>query len=607
VPPTAIPVRSGTSSLSGALGSPQASGRNARRDLRGRPDERQQVDMVNVNIPVHTVRIYSALFIWHLTCYGQQPAGTDQNVNSLASLPPGEQDANQRPATTSSTAAAATSTQSRESRPPPQHTVANQSASNMSADKYPANLGQEMDAWRRTAPNSSYMRVPGSNYIIHKDNVGHVHLVLAPAPGSAPAAVLPPQGAYQHKDGTGQHVRQPLATNRPATFHHYAPSAQSSSASQNTTNRQPEVGQPGQSDPGLPFVHTVPVTPPKSTSSGSVNQISPRTPAEVDKKRLAKDLLRNLGFSSKIPGKRPLDGVSAEESDPKRRNLQAPADIVPHVEPDVGVLEAETADSSMSIGEHPKENNLSINPPHKITEQPLEAVVGSSPEDVDIPRVPIPPLPPRSPTPQSTGDTLLAAQGSDSAVSAIQAAATAIEPEPEVTPVVPPPLSLVQSPTPPSRKQVTASNGLAPKLAPSSRPITPTEVIEISDSESTPKMSSTSHPSERLVIPVLDLTASPPVKQQKPAARKEPLFLPSPASSPARMEVEDSTSDDEYPAESGTLAGKNAGQGVGSQKEHPQRKKLKAYVLVPPPTISKARHQERDTRSVSRQSSEGTP
>ena len=229
---------------------------------------------------------------------------------------------------------------------------------------------------------------------------------------------------------------------------------------------------------------------------------SPRTPAQVDKTRLARDILRSLGWS---PKKR-KQSLNAEESPiAKRQQLKTLASSA-----DQHDLVAEHADPPTSTTTGPTEMIRSVEPSLPIPDR-SEVSEKSTDQETNPPSISAAnELPSQSQVPPQRNDAVsLAPQASTSVVNESPSTSISVAPS--------------QNPTPQNVPASTSTIDVLPS------PMTVTEVIEISDEDSETKAP------KRHLTPVQDLS-TPPSKNVPPPT-KEPLFLPSPETSPSRHSV----------------------------------------------------------------------
>jgi hypothetical protein len=212
--------------------------------------------------------------------------------------------------------------------------------------------------------------------------------------------------------------------------------------------------------------------------------------------------LRSLGYSPK-KRKQPLN---AEESPiAKKQQLETLASSA-----DQHDIVAENADPPTSTTTVPTEMSLSVGPSLPVPDR-SEVSEKSTDQETNLPSISAAnELPSQSQVPpQSNNAVSLAPQTSTSVVNESPSTSTSVAPS--------------QNPT---LQNVPASTSTMDVL---SSPMAVTEVIEISDDESATK------PHKRHPTPVQDLS-TPPSKGVPPPA-KEPLFLPSPETSPSRHSV----------------------------------------------------------------------
>ncbi|KAF8076708.1 hypothetical protein FPV67DRAFT_429044 [Lyophyllum atratum] len=251
-----------------------------------------------------------------------------------------------------------------------------------------------VDGWQATAPPHSFFSLPGTNIKVYKDAKLKVYLVIqhsqqepakyiyldysrllslmasasasvtvpapAPAPSPAPTPASTSQNVYQDDKGNFQYLTEPLTPEQATRYRPYSippeatvqqparpvalgtltNTAAISSVTPTTSSTASPVFNTTPGAAAVPTITTSPLFNPLVTASGSI-----RTPADADKKRLAKDLLRALNQSpqkqsqldrssaslSEPPAKRHAsgEGINASLSSPAADQLRPKANGVP--------------------------------------------------------------------------------------------------------------------------------------------------------------------------------------------------------------------------------------------------------------------------------------
>ena len=281
----------------------------------------------------------------------------------------------------------------------------------------------------------------------------------------------------------------------------------------------------------------IPTTPTNQQTQQSQMGVSPRTPASADKKHLARDILRSLGGSHLLSGKR----KRSEEPSTAAKRLRPSQDVQTNAD-------ALASDSASNIQSDSAISNQQIS----VDSLPIHASALQREEEEEG---------------EEEGENK---EGKE-------------EEEEEIM-LVEDMMSL--SPLPGPQLAQTAVKSSSP-------PLHSDEIIDISDDE----LQNEKSPAKPIeALPITASVSSPfPSAQSIPSKAKEPLFLPSPSSSP--RSAQSLHDPDKDPLNSGgdnieveapwDMPSVDLGDVTMEQLRSPEpkkrQKKMKVYVLIPPP------------------------
>ncbi|RDB20095.1 hypothetical protein Hypma_012842 [Hypsizygus marmoreus] len=206
-----------------------------------------------------------------------------------------------------------------------------------------ARLKSLIDVWSPSAPPHSFFSLAGSQIKVYKDLNSHIFLVV-PENIEAKKFMYLDVGQVFTKAASGMH--QNIAMNVPLVGAEQAksyspyniPSYPSTSSSQgapipNTVDQpKPSGSVPPPPPPFLPTTSTLTHDQVQTQAVVPIPPAAPpRTPAQADKKRLAKDILRALGHSPQKRS-RPADGTSSPSAEPPAKRH------APELSPEEGSL-----------------------------------------------------------------------------------------------------------------------------------------------------------------------------------------------------------------------------------------------------------------------------